>query len=136
MRISSPKKPRTTCRIKNARKAIIRPMMEAIIVSLAPCTFALSPPEVIQRMPPQMRKKRAIRAAAISKTVTVVRIIVPILLASRLQSPLKFEPPVEPEGHGFTGIPPAAKAGVTRMSGKMSPSNVAKTFFIKVIMYS
>ena len=62
------------------------PIIAAIIVPRALSTFALSPPEVIHRMPPQIRKKRAISAAATSKNATAAPTKGPILFAFKLQS--------------------------------------------------
>ena len=80
------KTPSTTVIIKKARSAIIRPIMDAIIVFRADSTLDLSPPEVIHLIPPQIRKNKAMSAAAIKRIVTTDEITGPILFAFKLQS--------------------------------------------------
>ena len=80
-----PKKLSASERIKNAKKSITKPIIAAIIVPRALSTFALSPPDVIHRIPPQIRKKRAISTAIIRIKVTAAPTIPPILLAFKLQ---------------------------------------------------
>ena len=81
-----PKKLRASERIKNAKNAITNPTIEAMILPRALSTFALSPPDVIHEIPPQMRKKRAIRTAIIKMNVTAAPTIPPRLFAFKLQS--------------------------------------------------
>lgn len=88
-------------------------MIDAMIVFRADSTFDLSPPEVIHLIPPQIRKNKAINAAAIKRMVTTDEITEPILFAVREQRTLKFVPPPEPFGHGLTGT--CANAGKARL---------------------
>ncbi len=81
-----PKKLRARERIKNAKNAITRPTIEAIILPRALSTFALSPPDVIHEIPPQIRKNRAINTAMIKRNVTAAPTIPPRLFAFKLQS--------------------------------------------------
>jgi len=99
-----PKKPRTMVMIKKAKRAMIRPMMEAMMVFRALSTLALSPPDVIQRIPPKIRKKRAMRAAAIRTIVTMVAITVPILVESRVQREAKVPATEPPAWQGLTFV--------------------------------
>ncbi len=70
---------RTIVKIKKARKAMTNPTIAAIIVFLALSTLALSPPESIHRIPPQIRKKRAINTAATNIIVIAVETTVGML---------------------------------------------------------
>ena len=97
--------PRTSVIIKNAKSEIIRPMIDAMMVFLALSTFDLSPPEVIQRIPPQIKKNRAIKAAAMRRIVITAERTGPILFAFKLHNPLK----PDCVGHGLILI--CAKAG-------------------------
>ena len=107
--------PRTTVIIKKARSAIMSPIMEAMMVFRALSTFDLSPPEVIHLIPPKIRKKRAINAAAINIMVTTEEITVPILLALRLQRELNcFVAVLLDEGQGLI-LMGAANAGSARL---------------------
>lgn len=130
-----PKIPRTTVMMKKARSAITRPMIDAIIVFRADSTFDLSPPEVIHLIPPTIRKKRAINAAAISRIVTTAETTDPILFAVRVQSTLKFVPPPEPFGHGLIGT--CANAGRARLKYVATeaavPVSVAIVFFMSCL---
>ena len=110
------KSPSTKVMMKKASREIIRPIIEAIIVCLALSTLDLSPPEVIQRIPPQIRKKSAIIAAATKRIVIILEIRLPILFALILQRPEKFVPFVVPRGHGST---------LTAKAGRAIPKYVA-----------
>jgi len=47
--------------MKNARNAITKPTIAAMIVPRALSTLALSPPDVINEFLPQIKKKRELR---------------------------------------------------------------------------
>ena len=80
----NPKKLSARERIKNAKKAIINPIIAAVMVCLALSTFALSPADMIQRTPPQIRKNKAIKAAATRIKAIAAPTRGPILFALRL----------------------------------------------------
>ena len=134
-----PKKPRTTLRMKNAKKAITNPTIAAVIVCRALSTFALSPPEVIHLIPPKIRKKRDITAAITRIKVTAFPMIEPRLFAFKLQRVFSV---VAPLAHGSTLLPPpaaapppppnppAAKTDVVIAKYAAPVSNVPRTFFI------
>ena len=122
-----PKKLSASDRIKNAKKAITKPIIAAMIVPRALSTFALSPPDVIQRMPPQIKKKRAIRTAIIRMKVTAAPTMGPILFAFRLQSLLNC-PAL---GHGLTFFP-VAKAEAAKLRYDPTVINIATSFFISI----
>lgn len=84
--------------MKKAKKEITNPMIAAMIVPRALSTFALSPPDVIHRIPPQIRKKRAINVATIRMKVTAAPTRGPMLFAFKLQSLLNCPAP----GQGLT----------------------------------
>lgn len=112
--------------MKNAKKAITKPMIAAIIVPRALSTFALSPPDVIHRIPPKIRKKRAIRTATIKMKVTAAPIIAPRLSPLRPQS---VSNPLWIPSHGSTLVPANAYPAVARYAAL--PETIAvRTFFI------
>lgn len=97
--LSTPKICPTTLMMKNARKAITRPITAATICFCAVSTLVLSPLEAIHLMPPKIRKKTDPRTATISKRVMDEDIKVGILSDVKLQRPLKLS---LSEGHVLT----------------------------------
>jgi len=105
---------------------MIKPIIAAVIVCRALSTFALSPADIIHRMPPQIRKKSAINAAATRIKATAAPTIGPILFALRLQSLLNC--PELPQGLTF------AWANADEANPKYVPAvrSVVTSFFISI----
>ncbi|MBI2621397.1 MAG: hypothetical protein HYW63_01970 [Candidatus Levybacteria bacterium] len=103
--LSRPKKVNKKLIIKNARNTSINPTTEATIVPLASSTFVLSPPERIQRIPPNIKNARAIKTAKMNANVTSFPINPPERV--KLHSVPKPTPP--PLTQGFTFV--CAKTG-------------------------
>ena len=79
-----PSNPAATRTIKKAKKAIISPIIAATICFRASSTFVLSPPEVIQRIPPKTKKKIDIITAIIKIIVIALLTMLPMLLNWKL----------------------------------------------------
>ena len=121
----SPKKFITKFIIKYARKTITNPTKAATIIFLAASTPALSPPEVIHLMPPNIRKASATRTATTNISVITAFIIPPTLPTPKLQSTVKLLV------QGATRTSPvAAKAGIDRLKYVKIGRLRADSFFI------
>lgn len=107
-----------------------KPTIAAIIVSLAAVTFALSPWESIQRMPPQIRKNKAINVAIMNITVMIAPIYAPSLVISNIQRTLNC-----PVAQGLIVV--CANAGAAAVAKSPNrPNNINKRDFINLTLSS
>ena len=119
----SPKIESASERMKNAKKAITKPIRAAMMWFRALSTFALSPPDVIQRIPPKTRKKRAIITAIARRKPTPAPTMDPRLFELRLQSLLKLPALAH-------GLRPCAYTGRANANVERAPVVAVKNFFI------
>ena len=71
--------------MKKAKRATISPTTAPVIVPRADSSLALSPPDIIQRIPPAIIKNSAATIAKIRRIVTTLPVILLASLSSSLQ---------------------------------------------------
>lgn len=114
---------RTVLIITHARITIIRPTIAATIVPLAASTFPLSPPERIQRIPPQSKKRRE---ATIPTTISP-------LITNRIRT-LASAPFADPAALGASRLILSANAYGTKVKKVTTEEPIASVFFMTVFI--
>ena len=106
------KKVTTRLRIKKAAIEITKPTIAAIMLERAAAIFALSPPDVIQRIPPKIRKNTDAMIAIRSRTCTTAPTTPPPFSSRSLQSPLKLLPAAAQISWAYAGVAAAKRRGI------------------------